>query len=75
MESENIAKFQKIVAGLPPEKRAELCRRLKGMSKEEGMAVINRMVEISEQRKIEITARPKVLAASGRVADRPSRTD
>ena len=75
MESENIAKFQKIVAGLPPEKRAELCRRLKGMSKEEGMAVINRMVEISEQRKIEITARPKVLAASGRVAERPSRTD
>lgn len=65
MESENIAKFQAIVKDLPQEKRQELISRMKGMSKEEAMTVINRMVEISEQRKIEITARPKVLAGNG----------
>ena len=69
MESDNIAKFQKIVAGLAPEKRKELYARMKGMSREDAMTVIDRMVEISEQRKIEITARPKVLAGGGRVAD------
>ena len=74
MESDNLAKFQAIVKTLPPEKRKELYNRMKGMTKEEAMVVINRMVEISEQRKIEITARPKVLAHSGRV-DEPVRTD
>ncbi len=69
MESDNIAKFKEIVAGLSPEKRKEIYTRMKGMSKDEAMVVINRMVEISEQRKIEITARPKVLAGSGRVDD------
>ena len=34
MESDNIAKFQKIVAGLAPEKRRELYARMKGMSRE-----------------------------------------
>ena len=74
METNNIAKFQKIVAGLAPEKRRELALRMKGMSEKERMAVVDRMVELSEQRKIEITARPKVLAASGRVADAPRRS-
>ena len=74
MESDNIAKFKEIVAGLSPEKRKEIRARMQGMSKDEAMVFINRMVEISEQRKIEITARPKVLANSGRVADAP-RTD
>ena len=64
MESDNLAKFKKIVAGLSPEKRKQIYDRMKGMSKEEAMAVIDRMVEISEQRKIEITARPKVLAGT-----------
>ena len=75
MEANNIAKFQKIVAGLAPEKRRELALRMKGMSEKERMAVVDRMVELSEQRKIEITARPKVLAASGRVSEAPARTD
>ena len=75
METNNIAKFQKIVAGLAPEKRRELALRMKGMSEKERMAVVDRMVELSEQRKIEITARPKVLATSGRVADAPRRND
>lgn len=66
MESDNLAKFKKIVAGLSPEKRKEIHDRMKGMSKQEAMAVIDRMVEISEQHsKIEITARPKVLAGGG----------
>ena len=72
MESDNLAKFRKIVDGLPPEKREALYARLKGMSREEAMVVVNRMVEISEQRKIEITARPKVLAGNGPVSE-PSR--
>ena len=67
MESDNIAKFKEIVAGLSPEKKKEIRARMQGMSKDEAMVFINRMVEISEQRKIEITARPKVLAGSGRV--------
>ena len=71
MESDNLAKFQAIVKTLPPEKRKELYNRMKGMTKEEAMTVINRMVEISEQRKIEITARPKVLARSGPATDMP----
>ena len=75
MESNNIAKFQKIVAGLAPEKRRELALRMKGMSEKERMAVVDRMVELSEQRKIEITARPKVLATSGRVAEAPIRNN
>lgn len=75
MEHENVAKFKQIVQSLPEEKRKELQQRMKGMSKEEAMAVVNRMVEISEQRKIEITARPKVLAKSGRVNEAPARTD
>jgi exopolysaccharide biosynthesis protein len=75
MESNNIAKFQKIVAGLAPEKRRELALRMKGMSEKERMAVVDRMVELSEQRKIEITARPKVLATSGRVAEAPRRNN
>ncbi len=75
MESENIAKFQEIVSRLSPEKKRELHARMKGMSKEEAMALIDRMVEISEQHKVEITARPKVLAASGRVAEPSGRTD
>ncbi len=74
MESDNIAKFKEIVAGLSPEKKKEIRARMQGMSKDEAMVFINRMVEISEQRKIEITARPKVLAGSGRVAESP-RTD
>ncbi len=66
MESDNLAKFKKIVAGLSPEKRKQIYDRMKGMSKQEAMAVIDRMVEISEQHsKIEITARPKVLAGGG----------
>ena len=69
MDSDNLAKFRKIVDGLPPEKQKELYARLRGMSKEEAMTIVNRMVEISEQRKIEITARPKVLAGGGRVSD------
>ncbi len=69
MEPDRIARFQEIVKGLAPEKRKELMVRMKGMSKEECMAVIDRMVEISDQRRVEITARPKVLAGSGRVAD------
>ena len=75
MESNNIAKFQKIVAGLAPEKRRELALRMKGMSEKERMAVVDRMVELSEQRKIEITARPKVLATSGRIAEAPRRNN
>ena len=77
MDSDNLAKFRKIADGLPPEKQKELYARLRGMSKEEAMTIVNRMVEISEQRKIEITARPKVLAGGGRVSDEPrvSRTD
>ena len=71
MESDNLAKFRKIVDGLPPEKREALYARLKGMSREEAMVVVNRMVEISEQRKIEITARPKVLAGNGPVSESP----
>ena len=74
MESDNIAKFKEIVAGLSPEKKKEIRARMQGMSKDEAMVFINRMVEISEQRKIEITARPKVLAGSGRVDNGP-RTD
>jgi len=66
MESENLAKFKKIVQHLPPEKRQEIHRKMMGMPLPERMAAINRMVEISEQRRIEITARPKVLAGDGR---------
>ncbi|PWJ70396.1 exopolysaccharide biosynthesis protein [Ruminococcaceae bacterium R-25] len=66
METDNLTKFRKIVAGLEPEKREALMARMKGMSKEEAMVMVDRMVELSEQRKIEITARPKVLAGSGR---------
>lgn len=66
MESDNIAKFRAIVSELPEEKRNELTARMKGMSREEAMKVVNRMVAISEQRKIEITERPKVLAGNGR---------
>lgn len=73
MESDNITKFKEIVAGLSPEKKKAIRARMQGMSKDEAMVFINRMVEVSEQRKIEITARPKVLAGSGRV-DAP-RTD
>ena len=68
METDNLTKFRKIVAGLEPSKREALMARMKGMSKEEAMGLVDRMVEISEQRKIEITARPKVLAGSGREA-------
>ena len=66
METDNLTKFRKIVAGLEPAKREALMARMKGMSKEEAMGMVDRMVEISEQRKIEITARPKVLAGNGR---------
>ena len=67
METDNLTKFRKIVAGLEPAKREALMARMKGMSKEEAMGLVDRMVEISEQRsKIEITARPKVLAGNGR---------
>ena len=66
METDNLTKFRKIVAGLEPAKREALMARMKGMSKEEAMVMVDRMVEISEQRKIEITARPKVLAGGGR---------
>lgn len=77
MESDNTAKFRKIVESLPPEKRKEIYARLKGMSRDEAMVVVNRMVEISEQRKIEITARPKVLAGGARAPEAPRapRTD
>ena len=78
MGSDNLAKFRKIVDGLPPEKREELYARMKGMSKEEAMTIVDRMVEISEQHnKIEITARPKVLAGNAGIAERPAapRTD
>lgn len=71
MGSDNLAKFRKIVDGLPPEKRDALYARLKGMSREEAMKVVDRMVEISEQHKIEITARPKVLAGGGSVSEPP----
>ena len=74
METDNLTKFRKIVAGLEPEKREALMARMKGMSKEEAMVMVDRMVEISEQRKIEITARPKVLAGNGRAVE-TSRTD
>ena len=74
METDNLTKFRKIVAGLEPEKREALMARMKGMSKEEAMVMVDRMVEISEQRKIEITARPKVLAGNGREVE-TSRTD
>ena len=74
METDNLTKFRKIVAGLEPEKREALMARMKGMSKEEAMGLVDRMVEISEQRKIEITARPKVLAGNGRAVE-TSRTD
>ena len=66
METDNLTKFRKIVAGLEPSKREALMARMKGMSREEAESLVDRMVEISEQRKIEITARPKVLAGSGR---------
>ena len=66
METDNLTKFRKIVAGLEPAKREALMARMKGMSREEAESLVDRMVEISEQRKIEITARPKVLAGSGR---------
>ena len=69
METDNLTKFRKIVAGLEPEKREALMARMKGMSKEEAMGMVDRMVEISEQRKIEITARPKVLAGNGRAVE------
>ena len=72
MESDNLAKFKEIVKSLPQEKQKELALRMKGMSEKERVAVINRMVEISEQRKLEITAKPKVLVNSGRVSDMPS---
>ncbi len=72
METDNLAKFKKIVASLPQEKRMQIRDKMKGMSQEERMAAIDRMVEISEQRKIEITARPKVLAGSGRVPYAPA---
>ncbi len=75
MESDNLAKFRKIVAELPAEKREELLGRMKGMSREEAMKVVDRMVEISEQRKIEITATKKVLATSGRVSEESGRVD
>ena len=71
MEHDNVAKFRQIVQSLPEDKRKALQQRMKGMSREEAMAVVDRMVEISEQRKIEITERPKVLAKSGRVDDAP----
>ena len=71
METDNLTKFRKIVAGLEPAKREALMARMKGMSKEEAMGLVDRMVEISEQRKIEITARPKVLAGGGREAVAP----
>ena len=71
MESENLAKFRKIVDDLPPEKRKEIYARMKGMSREEAMTIVNRMVEISEQHKIEITARPKVLAGNGHANEIP----
>lgn len=71
MESENLAKFRKIVDNLPPEKRKEIYARMKGMSREEAMTIVDRMVEISEQHKIEITARPKVLAGNGSANDLP----
>ena len=74
METDNLTKFRKIVAGLEPDKREALMARMKGMSKEEAMVMVDRMVELSEQRKIEITARPKVLAGSGREVS-VSRTD
>ena len=74
MEHDNVAKFKQIVQSLPEEKRKELTRKMKGMSKEEAMAVIDRMVEISEQRKIEITARPKVLVKSGHADEAPVRS-
>ena len=35
METDNLTKFRKIVAGLEPEKREALMARMKGMSKEE----------------------------------------
>ena len=66
METDNLTKFRKIVAGLEPAKREALMARMKGMSREDAMGLVDRMVEISEQRKIEITARPKVLAGGGR---------
>ena len=76
MGSDNLAKFRKIADSLPPEKRNELYARLKGMSREEAMTVVDRMVEISEQHKIEITARPKVLAGgTSSDAPRASHTD
>ena len=72
METDNLTKFRKIVAGLEPAKKEALMARMKGMPKEEAMALVDRMVEISEQRKIEITERPKVLAGNGRAAMAPS---
>ena len=70
MESDRITKFKDIVAGLAPEKQKELALRMKGMSEEQRNAVIDRMIAISEQHKLEITAKPKVLANSGRVSGR-----
>ena len=72
METDNLTKFRKIVAGLEPAKREALMARMKGMPKEEAMTLVDRMVEITEQRKIEITERPKVLAGNGRAAMAPS---
>lgn len=72
METDNLTKFKQIVASLPADKRKALHEKIMSMSKEERMAAINRMVEISEQRKIEITARPKVLAGNSRGSYAPS---
>ena len=41
MESDNIAKFKEIVAGLSPEKKKEIRARMQGMSKDEAMVFIN----------------------------------
>lgn len=64
MNQENLTKFRTIVDGLEPSKREAVLARMKGMSKEEAMVFVDRMVKASEQRKIEITARPKVLAGN-----------
>ena len=68
MESDKLSKFRKIAGELPADKREQLYARMKGMSREEAMKVVDRMVTIAEQRKIEITARPKVLAGHSAVS-------
>ncbi len=73
MEHEKLTKFRKIVDGLEPAKRTEIYARMKGMSREEAEVFVDRMVKISEQRKIEITARPKVLAGNVPASDLPRR--